>query len=501
MATSTTARNAQTATGTPRVPKFRASCDNCHSLKVRCGQEKPNCFRCENNNVDCVYGISRRMGKPKGGSKAAAANNHQSKRSTLSSPTDRKRAANSSVDALRSQSPLKQPPTSRQRDGSIVPQLSDLDTPLSNTSPSSVCTAWQEHPWSASPHSSHPFYTPSGMYDPVEIFNSPAAFAESGSAPLDGRYLSVSSSSKSSAVSDLEPDVGPLGSNQLTEDLTSWWDYFDNGGTGPALADVPDLFSLPNTFAELPPLFPTQSSCTQMRFSTPSTRPSSTGGLRGSSAKPCTHYLSLLQNLTTLETVLCSPDTSPALFPGSPDIEAAQFARQSNQAFPDQHSHGTRNRLNLSFEQILALAKEMLGQSGEILECQSCLTDSSCLLVLTVLAQKVVGLYQAGAEAYGICTDHHHSLRQYSRDANGSIPACQMSRIRVGKHELDPAEERALARNIVKSRLKELAEVLDRLGNAAEKLPGDGEQVSACKNALGHAWSKLRFVSGIVDTY
>ena len=45
-------------------PKLRSSCDRCSGSKVRCDQERPACHRCQYSGVQCVYGVSRRMGKP-----------------------------------------------------------------------------------------------------------------------------------------------------------------------------------------------------------------------------------------------------------------------------------------------------------------------------------------------------------------------------------------------------------------------------------------------------
>ncbi|KAL6895119.1 cytochrome P450 [Trichoderma evansii] len=48
-----------------RAPKYRTSCDNCQSAKVKCGHEKPSCRRCSAHKVNCVYSLSRRMGRPR----------------------------------------------------------------------------------------------------------------------------------------------------------------------------------------------------------------------------------------------------------------------------------------------------------------------------------------------------------------------------------------------------------------------------------------------------
>jgi hypothetical protein len=44
--------------------KLRSTCDSCASSKVRCNKQKPACRRCMTLKLDCLYGQSRRKGKP-----------------------------------------------------------------------------------------------------------------------------------------------------------------------------------------------------------------------------------------------------------------------------------------------------------------------------------------------------------------------------------------------------------------------------------------------------
>ncbi|KAI9874763.1 MAG: hypothetical protein M1830_009311 [Pleopsidium flavum] len=515
MATSLTPKNPLGATTAPRVPKFRASCDNCHSLKVRCGQEKPNCVRCGNHSVDCVYGISRRMGKPKGGSRAVVGSTNSGKRPRLSSPTDKKRPADLPVAGLRSQSPLNLVQTPPQLERMVGSNPSNLNPSLSLSSHSSTYPTWQDYPWSVAPYASHLVYPTSGMDERIEVCDLPISWARSGSTPMDNKHPSSSSSSKSSASSDLDLDVRAQFINLQSEDTTSWWNYCNSSGMGAVSPEVSDLFKPPNGLVEVPLLPPTDPLSAQIRFSAPSVQSFLTGGLHESCAIPCTHYLSLLQTLATLEKGLHAPHPQPTIFHESPDIEAVRFNHtRSIQALPNHHWQAKSSHLDLSFDQILALAKGTLAQSSDIFQCEACLSDSSCLLMFAVLIEKLLWLYQAGAKAYGICNDYrpqnaHQQHGHFPRNPGGHreimenqpVAACQTSKICVGKHELDPAEERVLVKNLVMSRLKEMADILDRLSSAIGSLPDHSLQASACHNALGHAWGKLRFVSGIVEVY
>ncbi|KAF2033032.1 hypothetical protein EK21DRAFT_98590 [Setomelanomma holmii] len=47
-----------------RRPKLRASCDACAASKVKCSKDHPICTRCSANGSQCIYGVSRKHGKP-----------------------------------------------------------------------------------------------------------------------------------------------------------------------------------------------------------------------------------------------------------------------------------------------------------------------------------------------------------------------------------------------------------------------------------------------------
>ncbi|KAI0877842.1 hypothetical protein GGS24DRAFT_446206 [Hypoxylon argillaceum] len=67
-----TATTTSTPTSTPspfpypsmKVPKLRSSCDACGSAKVKCDRRQPHCSRCLSLGSVCVYGVSRKYGKP-----------------------------------------------------------------------------------------------------------------------------------------------------------------------------------------------------------------------------------------------------------------------------------------------------------------------------------------------------------------------------------------------------------------------------------------------------
>ena len=54
----------KSSSSTERRPKLRASCDACAASKVKCSKEHPICARCNANGLQCIYGVSRKHGKP-----------------------------------------------------------------------------------------------------------------------------------------------------------------------------------------------------------------------------------------------------------------------------------------------------------------------------------------------------------------------------------------------------------------------------------------------------
>lgn len=53
-----------TPSNLPKSTKVRSTCNACQQAKIRCSHEKPSCRRCQKHNIDCIYSMSRRLGRP-----------------------------------------------------------------------------------------------------------------------------------------------------------------------------------------------------------------------------------------------------------------------------------------------------------------------------------------------------------------------------------------------------------------------------------------------------
>ena len=58
-------KNASRSEPRPKASRYRNSCDACQAAKIKCGQQKPECHRCTAQEIQCVYSLSRRMGRPR----------------------------------------------------------------------------------------------------------------------------------------------------------------------------------------------------------------------------------------------------------------------------------------------------------------------------------------------------------------------------------------------------------------------------------------------------
>lgn len=72
--------------------KLRLSCDECLQSKIKCDKQKPKCNRCRGLGRDCVYGVSRKVGRPPSATRAKGrenlANSTTPTRTTLIAPKD-----------------------------------------------------------------------------------------------------------------------------------------------------------------------------------------------------------------------------------------------------------------------------------------------------------------------------------------------------------------------------------------------------------------------------
>src|SRR5690242_20971842 len=70
------------------TPKVHQSCDVCQTSKIRCGKERPTCRRCAKHNLECVYSMSRRNGRPRSRRMVSTTSSAPISRQTSQGPQD-----------------------------------------------------------------------------------------------------------------------------------------------------------------------------------------------------------------------------------------------------------------------------------------------------------------------------------------------------------------------------------------------------------------------------
>ncbi|KAH7414509.1 hypothetical protein DE146DRAFT_38158 [Phaeosphaeria sp. MPI-PUGE-AT-0046c] len=50
---------------TPPAAKLHTACDECRTRKLKCSGDKPNCTRCQKENLVCIFSVQKQMGRPR----------------------------------------------------------------------------------------------------------------------------------------------------------------------------------------------------------------------------------------------------------------------------------------------------------------------------------------------------------------------------------------------------------------------------------------------------
>jgi len=484
------------------APKLRTSCDNCHSLKVKCGQEKPRCSRCRSSDIDCVYGVSLRAGKKK----------NQSTRMSCGTITPRQR----------SQPQLVQTSTA----GSDLSGMEDCWGTLHTheRQPAFNAVAGLDRPNTATQPSTTRASTDTTLQpfvdDLVDSTDGLGATMESflDVFPAAGRWTGTLQShhttSFSSAGYEDESALDLLTSELPACDDSSW--PIEMSMDSPSMSN---LFASFTTMQQPPP----HPSPVPTAFGPAYRRPSepSHSTILNTQAETlqqptveaaCEHHLLLLQALVTVEHASHPRSALRQSLPGSavPEHSSASTVQpQPNSRL--ESTPANRAHQGLTLDKVLRLGRDSLNQCAVVFSCKSCLSDYSCFLLLTILLGRTLRLYQAGAGAYGVCAQHHAHKecqrrlellepRLWHHELPPSIATiCDSSRIRIGENELGAAEQAALVKDLVKIRVNEVKDLLLKLNNEVAKLPNDGGRGSACKAAVCDVARQVRLIRNVLE--
>jgi len=455
----------------PRPVKYRSTCDNCHRLKVKCGQEKDSCSRCRASGEKCVYGISQRKGKPKSVRDAAAA------RRTM-------RLAHQGVPAHRSQ---------------VMFEFCHMDDPMafqmqlpSPTSPSSTA-----------PHhtlAQHRFQDgggPSGLGDyhlmgtiglPDMGWDNTIIAAE----PARGRSTSPGAGAfeprRASQSDDLSCSPPHSAASSRHSHLDALYTASVNTHIAEPAADSADQSSL--AFTVPPPVLP---SCTPSFFRPP---------------QRCSHEAFLLERLVNIEATSNPPSQPPS---------------ESGSTRPDDGALDEGRKFSLSFEQLLSLGQSTLPPPTtlSILACDSCAVNPSITLYFILLINKVLALYVTFLEGCRASTSYTDISS--SQKSAPSTPASTTSSSSASWGGLNPlsicplspqlakgpasapfleafglstTEQTAVLKLLLKSRLGDLRTLIIKLRARVEE---SGCMQRACEPVVVHVGQRLDAVEEELD--
>jgi hypothetical protein len=341
--------------------KYRQSCDNCHRLKIKCGQEREACSRCRSYGEECVYGVSRRRGRAR-----------TRGRKEVPHPGAEKNADNllRRTETMGNSASESSSWTISDTTNMVVTSLVDMDMTGSMG-------------WGSG------FLTRSS--DDVDLVTDAEAYASLASGTFGAGMTPEESSSGiefSEAVSAMN---GSPGGHYVHPGVPLSQRGHSSTATASVNANRPSITANSK--------ITTYQSGTQEMSSVhqPSPSPSSaTPAAReaGENAPPrqCSHEAAILGKLVAVEAAsrYCCPEAA------SPSATASNGGRSGRD-----HQDSPLPP-PFSFERLLSLSRSALPSSATswILTCESCLASSSTTLSMVLLLDKVLGLYAKFLESY-----------------------------------------------------------------------------------------------------
>nr|QTE76011.1 ScyR11 [Scytalidium album] len=148
-------------------------------------------------------------------------------------------------------------------------------------------------------------------------------------------------------------------------------------------------------------------------------------------------------------------------------------------------SHSLSSNSTFPFSSILDISTHIATTWAAASSCSTCRHDRHVLLLLPLLAEQVLGVYEAAGLAYDIASSSSSSP-DYAGDDDAGVEmserqskeagelTCEKSEMRIGQLELEGREAKLLARVVLKRRVAKLGGLLEELKEVASELWGEG---------------------------
>ncbi|KAH7086226.1 hypothetical protein FB567DRAFT_527461 [Paraphoma chrysanthemicola] len=431
-----------------RRPKLRASCDACAASKVKCSKEHPICARCSGNGSQCIYGVSRKHGKP----------GRTRKRNPDGTPFIKGSKQRPSPDGSEFGK-------FRIRPEPNLPSLSDFSDTGSN---------WSSN-WSSTPSlpgtpefefemTPEPFYMDSTDYPFMDDIMLPTTQPEAE--PMQSMEAELTFrdpfAKRQSVQLDL-PNIQPL-KDFIGGDSVNPMDYsFPNTNLDPFFMSTSASASIS-----------TSTSCTSPLQSPKNTshdhqQPQTYNPMRVSISLPTSHCCSTLAYSTLESLRMIGSDASPAY----PSMECK------------------------SLDNVLSSTRLGVQSIRQLLACP-CSADPHLAMLYSSITSKILTWYQIAAGVNTTSSSHPSSSLNSSPTSSGfnsplSTPSSELSNanfqfqaLQFGVYQFDEAQQLRLRRQVVLRELKTCGTLVEALANWS----GRGEEQGEFLYDVLGAWLK-----------
>ncbi|KAF2017803.1 hypothetical protein BU24DRAFT_420859 [Aaosphaeria arxii CBS 175.79] len=449
-----------------RKAKLRASCDACAASKVKCSKEHPICQRCASNGSQCIYGISRKHGKP----------GRTRKRNPDGTPFVKASKQRPSPDGSEFGK-------FRVKAGSpILPELPDLPSETASS-----VASWPSTPeWPATPEFEYSDFNMTPLLDPL--------YTDADFAMMDELLLSSTQSPMIDSIPNFESE--PTFTDPFAKRDTQEVDFSMQNDFQPLKNFVggDSVNPMDYTFNASPPFIPPQQAMPEI------TPPQSPKGSNNSQTSKATNPA-----FSTLRTSVAMPASHCCYSTAYSTLETLTIRTSDNGA-----------TIEKTLDSVLSITKVAVQQVMQLLSCP-CSSDPHLAMLYSSIASKILTWYQIAA-GLKPATTGPPSLPSTSPTCSSSSdvsdaflspisPASMNSSafaiaplpLKCGLFEFDAADQEALRRQVVLRELKKCSALVEALANWRSN--SEAEQAEFLYDVLG-AWLKselyktIREVSG-----
>ncbi|RDW56961.1 hypothetical protein BP5796_13028 [Coleophoma crateriformis] len=426
-----------------KEPRIRSTCNACQEAKVRCSRDKPSCRRCRNQSRRCVYSYVQRLGRPR---------RNTGPSSTEKSPVDHDNMYDGFTE-LGHRSSAASPPVQQSgatdshehHSGASEPepeaQYMDLLDLSFNNEYDGNDTIMQGYT-GGNLQSDRP---PSDQASSAHLEDFDSLFPM-----LDGHVASQSQSDFSILTSAIPSSVRPR--------------VGTSSGTGPELDRISNDIRTP------------------ISESTPSASHGS-GTATIASTSECDFLCSAStlnhRGAYTLDAFtsgfnsdLSSRPISASQTDGGASERACKCYQSVLRRLSDLHENYTSN-INITFDQIMQLEKDVRTQVSAALECRRCSNKGSLLLLLSVLLHNTMELLEGmrlGDDGMTGMEEDGDMLQ--GRSSSVQVISIEITALRLGNYEIDGEEKAGFLKHLLNQRLQKLAATIKKLHNWMQKNTG-----------------------------